>query len=201
MAEKKDTVFIKESLEKVAEGRIVLDVGGGERFGKWMRPYEALFKNCDYRSFDYDSSTNADVVGDIHAIPLPDASVDSIICSSVLEHVINPIVAMRELSRILRPGGPIFFYVPSTYPYHARKGHYADYWRFFDDTIEILFEGFSEVNVHKRGGYFMALSFFCPGQHRLRGILDLVASSLDTALKTHERSTTAGYYVFARKAK
>jgi len=191
--------FVLDSITKISKEKIVLDVGGGERFGKWMKQYETLFRDCDYRTFDYDASTGADVVGDIHELPLTDESVDAIICSSVLEHVRDPLTAMNELKRILRLGGKIFFYVPSMYPYHARKGHYPDYWRFFDDTIQVLFSEFTTVTVQKRGGYFLALSFFIPMQHKLRPILTPLAEVLDALFKTSKRNTTAGYFVFAVK--
>lgn len=199
MARERSKTFVDESIAKIAEHGIVLDIGGGQRFGKWMREYEPLFAKTDYRTFDYDASTGADVVGDIHALPLADASVDAIICSSVLEHVKDPCAAMRELHRVLRPGGALFFYVPSMYPYHARKGHYPDYWRFFEDTIETLFADFSSKRIQKRGGYFLALSFFVPGQARFRWMLTPVADFLDALLKTERRNTTAGFYAYAVK--
>src|SRR5581483_4150432 len=189
--------FVDQKIREVATRRDILDVGGGERFQKWLEKYEGLFKDSHYRTFDTDKVSGADMVGDIHAIPAPDASLDAIICASVLEHVHDPLRAMEELKRILRPGGVMLLYVPSTYPYHARKGAYGDYWRFFDDTIELLCNGFSEVEVVKRGGYFTALSFFVPFQHKLRAVLNPLAHGLDTLFGT--RSTTAGYYVFATK--
>jgi ubiquinone/menaquinone biosynthesis C-methylase UbiE len=39
------------------------------------------------------------------AIPLPDASVDLVWCERVLQHVPEPEVAIREIARVLRPGG------------------------------------------------------------------------------------------------
>ncbi len=192
-------VFVREAIQRIAREKSVLDVGGGIPFGKWMKEYEPLFKDSDYRTFDYDTTTGADVVGDIHAIPLPDASVDAVICSSVLEHVRDPLLAMKEIKRILRHNGKLFLYVPSTYPYHAHKGHYPDYWRIFDDTLALLLEGYSSVSTCKRGGYFMALSFFVPMQHKLRWFLTPVADFFDVLFRTDRRSTTAGYYVYATK--
>ena len=191
--------FVRESMYKIAREKIILDVGGGERFTKWMNEYRSLFENLDYRTFDYDASTGADIVGDIHAMPIEDAAVDAIICSSVLEHVRNPLLAMSELTRILKPGGKMFFYMPSLYPYHARKGHYPDLWRCFEDTVHQLFEGYSEITIRKRGGYFFALSFFIPKQHKLRRILNPVTGFLDKVMRTEQRSSTAGYYVYAIK--
>ncbi len=197
---RKVQLFTDAAMAKIGAGSgIVLDIGGGGRFGKWLSRYKKELEHCDYKTFDYDASTGADIVGDIHKIPIEDGYCDAIICASVLEHVRDPLTAMSELRRILKRGGHIFLYVPSIYPYHARKGHYPDYWRFFDDTMRELFSGFSEVEICKRGGYFMALSFFVPMQHKLRWLLDPCADFLDWLTKSEKRSTTAGYYVFATK--
>lgn len=47
----------------------------------------------------------ADLHFDVQRIPLSDASVDFIICNHLLEHVADDRQALRELCRILRPGG------------------------------------------------------------------------------------------------
>jgi SAM-dependent methyltransferase len=152
----------------VAKQPSVLDIGSSEPFSKWLEPYKALFAGVTYKSLDNDPATGADVVGDIHSIPLPDNSIDAIICSSVLEHVRDPLRAMSEMRRILKPGGCIFLFVPSIYPYHQGKNGYPDFWRFFGDTMPVLLEGFSHIEVQKRGGYFLALSYFIPRQHAMR---------------------------------
>lgn len=199
MISEKHKTFIGEKMKELAKEKVILDVGGGDPFQKWLAPYKDYFKNCDYKSMDYDARTGADIVGDIHNIPLPDNSINGIICSSVLEHVHNPIKAVEEMRRILCPDGKIFIYVPSIYPYHARKGSYEDYWRFFDDTLRLLFKDFSSVEIVKVGGYFKALFFFFPMQHKLRFVIDPLASFLDKLLRTEKRTTTSGYCLYAVK--
>ena len=53
-----------------------------------------------------------DIVAPGDAIPLPDASQDFVISSHVLEHFMNPIKALIEWDRLLKPGGIIFMIVP-----------------------------------------------------------------------------------------
>lgn len=43
-----------------------------------------------------------DIVSDIVQIPLPDESVDVIVCDQVLEHLPDPVDAIRELARLLK---------------------------------------------------------------------------------------------------
>ena len=194
------TQFVDEKMHAISKEKIILDVGGGDKFQKWLSKYKPLFEHTEYKTMDYDATTNPTIVGDIHAIPLLDESVDAIICSSVLEHVNNPVKATEEMYRILKKGGKLFIYVPSIYPYHARKGHYPDMWRFFDDSLKYLCRDFSQVELCKFGGYFKALAFFVPFQHKLQWLLKPATKALDTLFSTTtKRNTTAGYFVYAIK--
>src|SRR3989344_4105329 len=188
--------FIDSKIKEISKEKMILDVGGGSPFTKWLASYKDLFVNSDYKTMDYDKNTGAHIIGDIHNIPLENCTIDAIICHSVLEHVASPERAVCEMHRILRPGGKIFVQVPSIYPYHARKGHYPDYWRFFDHTLNILFKDFSKVEYFKRGGYFKALFFFLPFQHRLRFIIDPLSDFLDKLFGTSKKTTTSGYYLY-----
>lgn len=199
MIMKKVRNFIDNKIKEISKESLILDLGGGKPFTKWMKKYKPLFSNCNYKTVDFDKSLGADIICDIHNITMSDNSVDAVICSSVLEHVENPIKVVSEIYRILKLNGVAFIYVPSIYPYHARGGHYKDYWRFFDDTIYSLFKEFREIEIKKFGAYFTALSFFFPIQHKFRFILNPVASFLDKLFKMEERTTTAGYFIFIKK--
>lgn len=43
--------------------------------------------------------------GDVHELALPDASADDVVCTFVLCSVGDPARALREIARVLRPGG------------------------------------------------------------------------------------------------
>lgn len=53
------------------------------------------------------------VRGDIEAMPFADASFGTVICTEVLEHVPYPDQALREIGRVLRPGGTLIGSVPA----------------------------------------------------------------------------------------
>ena len=64
-----------------------------------------------YTSADLDPG-KADRVLDLMGLDLPDAAFDATICSHVLEHVEDDATAMRELRRVLVPGGWAIVMVP-----------------------------------------------------------------------------------------
>lgn len=71
-----------------------------------MRHLKPHFAACPERYVTADlESPLADLHFDVQRIPLPDASVDAVICNHLLEHVADDRLALRELHRILRPGG------------------------------------------------------------------------------------------------
>jgi len=47
------------------------------------------------------------VVADVHDLPFPDASFDVVHAHQVLQHVGNPVAALREMIRVCRPGGVV----------------------------------------------------------------------------------------------
>lgn len=46
-------------------------------------------------------------------LPLPEASVDAVICNQVYEHVAHPAALIRNIRRVLRPGGVCYFAGPN----------------------------------------------------------------------------------------
>ena len=195
MTKEEKVNFFENKLVLISQRKNILDVGGAGRFSKGLVKYKHLFENSNFRSFDI-PGVGADIEGDIHKMPIASESEDAVICNAVLEHVTDPIRAVEEIRRILKPGGIALVQVPSVYPYHNNK-NYGDYWRFFDDTLRYMFRDFSEVEIVKQGGFFASMILFLPFDKRL---FIKPATFFDNLLKTEEkRHTTRGYYVFATK--
>jgi SAM-dependent methyltransferase len=53
------------------------------------------------------------VVGDLEAMPFLDQSFGAVLCTEVLEHVPNPETALKEIRRVLKPGGVLIGSVPA----------------------------------------------------------------------------------------
>tara|TARA_R100001369_G_scaffold21881_3_gene39752 strand:+ start:57352 stop:58119 length:768 start_codon:yes stop_codon:yes gene_type:complete len=68
-------------------------------------------KNLEYTTTDLNSPL-ADVKADICNLPFDDNSFDFILCNHVLEHIPDDTKAMKELYRILRPGGTAILQIP-----------------------------------------------------------------------------------------
>ncbi len=52
-------------------------------------------------------STGAEFLADAHRLPFDDESFDIILCTAVLEHCYLPHLVLREVARVLRPGGTL----------------------------------------------------------------------------------------------
>lgn len=68
----------------------------------------------EYVSADIEAG-RASVQADITALPFPDEHFDLVICSHVLEHVPDDRAAIREMQRVLRPGGVALIQTPVNY--------------------------------------------------------------------------------------
>jgi SAM-dependent methyltransferase len=78
-------------------------------------PLKPLYQrfDIDLRFLDF-SDLFGPMIGAPHALPIPDASYDTIVCWETMEHfTFNPVKFVRELRRILKPGGRAYITVPN----------------------------------------------------------------------------------------
>ncbi len=83
-----------------------------------------------YQSFSYPEF-------DICAASAPSADADLVICEQVLEHVRDPYAAVRNLARLVHPGGLVLVSTPFLVRLHD---HPEDHWRFTPSGMRLLLE-------------------------------------------------------------
>jgi len=110
-----------------------LDLGAGES------PYRQVLeaKGLEVKTLDVSSDTGADYQGTVESTGLPDESFDVVLCTQVLEHCDDPFRGIREIRRILRPGGHSILSVPHVWFFHP---HPRDHWRFTQQGLARLCE-------------------------------------------------------------
>jgi SAM-dependent methyltransferase len=80
-------------------------------------------------NYDVRSTIPGAVIGSLVETPFADNAFDSIICNAVLEHVPEIDRVMRELARVLKPGGFFVASVPYLQPYHLDPTDFRRYTR------------------------------------------------------------------------
>ena len=112
---------VKENLSKF--NGVVLDLGCG------IMPYkEFIIENRDgikYIGVDFEKPAGAeyemvqpDLFWDGISIPLEANSVETVLATEILEHCSNPEIVLKEVFRVLKPGGNLIFTVPFVWNIH-----------------------------------------------------------------------------------
>jgi ubiquinone/menaquinone biosynthesis C-methylase UbiE len=160
--------WIANALKSIPTGYRILDAGAGELR---LKPY---CTHLDYVSQDFCQyegkgdgnalqtgnwdTTRIDIISNITNIPVPDASFDAVLCSEVFEHIPNPISAIKEFSRILKPGGVLLITAPFCSLTHFAPYHFASglnrYW--YEEHLPAM--GIKISEIVPNGNWFEFIS-------------------------------------------
>jgi ubiquinone/menaquinone biosynthesis C-methylase UbiE len=134
--------WLETALGSIPKGSRILDAGAG------TRRYRKFCSHLNYVSQDfgeYDGEGNSaglqtgdfnygelDIVSDITSIPESDSSFDAIMCIEVFEHLPDPVQAVKEFARLIKPSGYLVLTAPFCClthfaPYHFSTG-FNKYW-------------------------------------------------------------------------
>ena len=146
--------FVTEVASTVQPGTKVLDLGAGDA------PYRELFNDQRYVTLDRAETPHSggvDMHGAADSIPAEDGSFDVVLCTQVLEHVAEPLDALREFRRVLRSDGLLIATVPFLWEEHETP---FDYYRYTRYGIGHLLHraGFAEVEVRPRTDCFTTVA-------------------------------------------
>lgn len=110
------TDAILEPLAGLPADAVVLEVGSGGR-------------RVDDRivSLELDPASGADMAASVLALPFPDGVFDYVFSQAVLEHVTDPQLAVREMVRVLKPGGLFHCVAAFMQPLHLEPMHFFNF--------------------------------------------------------------------------
>lgn len=160
--------WLKDVLHRIPAGSRILDAGAGEQ------RFREFCSHLDYVSQDfaqYDGKgderglqmgswdqENIDIVSDITSIPQADGSFDAIMCVEVFEHLPDPVLAIKEFSRLLREGGHLVITAPFCSLTHFAPYHYATGFNSYFYGKHLADAGFRVVDIVSNGNYFEYLA-------------------------------------------
>lgn len=125
-------------------------------FGCGSKPYQSLFKVERYIGVDFENpghphlNEQIDVFYDGKKIPFSDEYFDAVFSSEVFEHVFNIDEILKELYRVIKPGGVMLITCPFAICEHEVPHDFARYSSF---GIKYLLEknGFQVLQLDKTG--------------------------------------------------
>jgi len=160
--------WLEKTLSAIPAGSRILDAGAGEcQFSRFCD--HLTYVSQDFAQYDGRGDSGAlqmgswcqdglDIVGDITEIPEEDASFDAIMCVEVLEHLPDPLAAIREFSRLLRPGGTLVLTAPFCSLTHFSPFHFASGFNRYFYEHHLPVQGFKIEEVEANGNYFEYLA-------------------------------------------
>lgn len=115
-------------------GIYTLEIGPRERRSFGMAGWKTLdiLPGCDFQ---------ADIT---KRLPFDDDTWEAIVCLEVLEHTVDPFAALREIRRVLKPGGLLLASAPWNFRIH---GPQPDLWRFNQNTWKLLLKDWDGLEL------------------------------------------------------
>lgn len=160
--------WLEETLKTIPKGSRILDAGAGElaqrKFCEHLEYvsqdfalYDGLGDGKGLQTEKWDNS-KIDIISDITEIPEPDFSFDAIMCIEVFEHIPEPILAIKEFSRLLKSGGILIITAPFCSLTHFAPYHfYSGFNKYFYEKI-LKENGFIISEISTNGNYYEFLA-------------------------------------------
>lgn len=153
--------FIKEIGKSLPPGSSILDAGAGECV------YRKEFAHCDYKAIDLAvgedqwNYSNLDYIAPLHDMPVEDNTFDAILCTQVLEHLEWPRESVKEMYRVLKPGGKLYITVPMAQNEHQTP---YDFFRYTSYGLKSICNhaGFHKVSIFPFGGLWVRWAYELP---------------------------------------
>ena len=195
------TLLYEQLSRQTLHGR-VLDVGGGTRKSSYL---SLLRIDGELESLNIDPERAPTFVADLNKpLPIASSTYDTILSLNTLEHVRDDVFALREMTRILKPGGRMLIFVPFLYRVHGSPSDFHRHPKPWWDAV--LRELGCEPTITSIGGsrYLAAYALAEPGRfHAPFRLFMFGFEAIDRWIRPGTHLTDAdyaiGYFIDARK--
>lgn len=127
----------------------VLEIGARPAEGQeGYAELRSFFAGKRYIGGDFLPGPAVDVLLDTHLLGVRDGTVGAVVMMDTLEHVQDPLLALREVHRVLRSDGLVLIGSVMNFPIH---NHPWDYWRFTPAAFDLLLRPFPLRSVWYQG--------------------------------------------------
>jgi len=174
--------------------------------GSGRDPYKKLFSKAKrYVCLDIIPIYGiTDVVGDALHMPIISSSFDCVFATEVLEHLYNIFSFVKEINRVLKPGGRVIITVPFLFHQHSDT---IDFWRPTKASLKNLFSNFTDVKIWPQGNRFhvicdlISTSFYPKRIFFIFRIFNHILYWIfnHTPLSKNSSTAPSGYLVIAEK--
>lgn len=116
--------------QKVHPSDLILDLGAGKGKPKTdFRNFCKIVIGIDVDKHIQDNSfISYGLQGRIELLPFKDGCFDAIFADYVLEHLRQPMNSIKEVLRVLKPGGYFIFRTPNLWHYTSLVGYLSPHW-------------------------------------------------------------------------
>ncbi len=161
----------------------MLDIGCGRKpYREMLSPFVTQHIGVDHPASPHPLDA-ADVFATVYDIPLESATFQTVLMTEVLEHLEEPTEALREVYRLLAPGGKVVLTTPLMWGVHEAP---RDFFRYTPHGLEYVLDkaGFVDVVSWPISGQWATLALLFGYALRpyrvglLRKPIDLVAIAL-----------------------
>jgi SAM-dependent methyltransferase len=141
----------------LAPGSLVLDAGAGDcRYSTHFTGHR--YESCDFAQVGGKTYGTLTHVCDIRDIPVEEGRYDAVLCTQVLAHIPDPAACLRELRRVLKPGGALWLTAPLFFQENEPP---YDFFRFTQHGLRHLLReaGLEEQRLEWLEGYAGTVSY------------------------------------------
>jgi ubiquinone/menaquinone biosynthesis C-methylase UbiE len=155
--------WVIDQLQSLPKGIKLLDAGAGElRFKKYCAHLDYISQDFGNYNGEGDGkglqmgkwdNSKLDIISDITSIPLPNESIDAILCTEVFEHIPDAISALKEFNRLLKPGGVMFITAPFCSLTHFAPYHFCGYNKYWYQH-HLSSMGYKNILIESNGTWY-----------------------------------------------